>query len=93
MWKVYEKAGEPGWAVLIPIYAQIVMARIGGKSGWWVLALFIPVLNIIAAFVLAFGLAERFEKGVGYGLGLVFLPFIFYPLLGFGAAEARPQYA
>ena len=93
MWKVYEKANEPGWAVLIPIYAQIVQARIGGKSPWWVLAMFIPGLNLIAFFVLGFGLAERFRKSSLFGLGLVLLPFIFYPMLAFGDAEASPRYA
>ena len=93
MWRTYEKAGEPGWAAIIPIYAQIVQARIGGKSGWWVVALFVPVINFIAHFVLAFGVAERFNKTALFGAGLALLPFIFYPLLAFGDAEAQPRYA
>jgi hypothetical protein len=93
IWKVYDKAGEPGWSVLIPIYGQIVMARIGGKSAWWVLALFLPGIGIIAAVVLAVGVAERFEKTALFGLGLAFLPFLFYPMLAYGDAEAQPRYA
>ena len=93
MWKVNQKAQEPGWAVIIPIYAQLVMARIGGKSAWWVLLYLIPGLNLIAYFVLSFGIAERFRKSALYGVGLALLPFIFYPMLAFGDAEAAPQYA
>ena len=93
MWKVNEKANEPGWAVLIPIYAQIVTARIGGKSAWWVVAMFLPFINLIAYVVLSFGVAERFRKSSLFGLGLAFLPFLFYPMLAFGDAEAEPRYA
>ena len=93
MWKVNEKANEPGWAVLIPIYAQIVTARIGGKSAWWVLAMFLPGINLIAFLVLSFGVAERFNKSSLFGLGLALLPFLFYPMLAFGDAEASPRYA
>ena len=93
MWKVYEKAGEPGWAILIPIYGQIVLARIGGKSAWWVLGLIVPFIGIIAAIVLALGVAERFNKTAAFGIGLAFLPFIFYPMLAYGDAEASRRYA
>ena len=87
MWKVFTKAGEPGWAVLIPIYNAYIMCKIGGKSGWWVLLMLIPFVNIIIAILLSIAIAERFGKGVGFGLGLAFLGFIFYPILGFGDAQ------
>jgi Family of unknown function (DUF5684) len=83
-WKVFERAGEPGWASLVPIYNLIVLCRVAGVSGWWVLAAFIPLLNIIFLFVTSVGVANRFGKGAGYGIGLALLPFIFWPMLAFG---------
>jgi hypothetical protein len=87
LWKVFTKAGQPGWASIIPIYNVYVLCKIGGKSGWWVLFLCIPLLNIVFAILLSIAIAENFGKGAGFGLGLAFLGFIFYPVLGFGDAQ------
>lgn len=87
VWKVFEKAGKPGWAAIIPIYNYIVLLEIIGKPVWWVILLFIPIANIIVLFIISFKLAEAFGKSAGFGIGLVFLSFIFYPMLGFGSAE------
>jgi len=87
MWRVYERAGEPGWAILIPIYNTYVLTRIGRVSGWWVLAMFVPLLNVVALFVISIGVAERFNRGAGFGIGLTILPFIFYPMLAWGDGQ------
>lgn len=89
MWKVYTKAGEPGWAILVPIYNLIVLLRICGKPAWWVILAFIPIVSLIM-LVIPFRLAERFGKGAGFGLGLLLFGFIFYPLLAFSDAEYIP---
>lgn len=86
MWKVFTKAGQPGWAVLIPIYNAYVLCKIAGKPGWWVILLFIPLVNFIIGIILAIGVANNFGKGAGFGIGLAFLPMIFYPILAFGDA-------
>lgn len=86
MWRVFEKAGRPGWAAIIPIYNIYIMAKIGGKPGWWVVLLLIPIVNIIIGIMLYHALAKSFGKGVGYAFGLLFLSFIFFPILGFGDA-------
>jgi hypothetical protein len=86
MWKVFTKAGQPGWAVLIPIYNAYVLCKIAGKPGWWVILLFIPLVNFVIAIILAIGVANNFGKGAGFGIGLAFLPMIFYPILAFGDA-------
>jgi hypothetical protein len=86
MWKVFTKADEPGWAAIIPIYNMIVLVKIAGKPLWWVLLLFIPIVGLVFAIVVSLGVAEKFGKGAGYGIGLALLPFIFYPMLGFGSA-------
>lgn len=88
-WKVFTKAGQPGWAILIPIYNIYVMCKISGKPGWWVIMFFIPVISLIFAILLCLGLAERFGKGAGFGIGLVFLSPIFIPILGFGSAQYK----
>ena len=81
MWRVFERAGEPGWAVLVPIYNLYILTRVAQISGWWVLGAFIPLLNIIFCFATSFGVAKRFNRSSGFGIGLALLPFIFYPVL------------
>ncbi|MCK5665030.1 MAG: hypothetical protein KAI17_16175, partial [Thiotrichaceae bacterium] len=87
MWKIFLKAGQPGWASIIPIYNTYVMLVIAGKPGWWLLLMFVPVVNIVVQIMMLVGIATNFGKGVGYALGMIFLPIIFYPMLAFGGAE------
>jgi len=93
MWKIFVKAGKPGWAALIPIYNFIVLLEIAGKPAWWIILLIVPVVNFVILIVLSIALAKKFGKGVGYGLGLAFLGVIFYPMLGFGDAQYDPNAA
>lgn len=88
-WKTFEKAGEPGWGAIIPIYNVYLMLKIGGNPGWYLVLLFIPIANIVVAAKMMIDVAKSFGKGIGYGLGLWFLGFIFFPLLGFGDAQYR----
>jgi hypothetical protein len=87
LWKVFSKAGEPGWVAIIPILNVYYLLKVAGKPGWWLILCFIPVLNLIPAILAPLGVSERFGKGVGFGIGLLFLPFIFYPILAFGSAQ------
>jgi hypothetical protein len=87
MWKMYVKAGQPGWAAIIPIYNVIVLMRIVGRPAWWFLLLFIPVVNFIILIITMLDLAKAFGKGTGFALGLIFLSPIFMPILGFGDAR------
>ncbi|HMP89262.1 MAG TPA: DUF5684 domain-containing protein [Kiritimatiellia bacterium] len=87
MWKVFTKAGKPGWASIIPIYNLIVLLQIVGKPLWWIVLLLIPFVNLVVAIILAFKLAETFGKGGGFAVGLILLPIIFYPILAFGDAS------
>lgn len=84
MWKVFTKAGKPGWAVIIPIYNVIVLLEIIGKPVWWLLLLLIPCVNIIFAVWMLNLLSKSFGQSEGFTIGLLILPFVFYPLLGFG---------
>lgn len=89
-WMIFSKAGKPGWAVLVPIYNIVVMLQIVGKPLWWILLLFIPIVGAVIGIILSVLMAERFGKGVGYGVGLAFLPFVFGPMLAFGDASYSP---
>lgn len=89
MWKVFTKAGKPGWASIIPIYNIIVLLSIAGKPTWWFILLLIPIVNLVIAILMYVALAEKFGKGGGFAMGLVFLGFIFFPILGFGGAQYR----
>jgi len=86
MWIVFTKAGQPGWASIIPIYSAYVLMLVAGKPGWWLILMFIPVVNAVVSIMVAIGVAENFGKGAGFGIGLAFLPIIFYPILAFGSA-------
>ncbi|MFN7803185.1 MAG: DUF5684 domain-containing protein [Planctomycetaceae bacterium] len=89
LWKVFEKAGKPGWAALIPIYNLFVYAEVAGKPVWWALLMLIPCVNLVVWILLSMGVAKNFGKSEGYGIGLGLLSFIFLPLLGFSDAKYR----
>ncbi len=91
IWRVFEKAGKPGWAALIPIYNVYVLIKIAGKPGWWLLLCLIPLVNIVVLIIVYIALAENFGKGVGFALGLIFLSFIFFPMLAWGNAVYNPK--
>jgi len=84
MWCVYTKAGQPGWGVLIPFYNMVLMLRIAGKPGWWLIFFFIPVINIVVQVVMTIDIARNFGRGGWFAAGLIFLPIIFFPILAFG---------
>lgn len=86
-WKIFTKAGQPGWAAIIPIYNWYMWCKIVGRPGWWVILLFIPFINFIIGIILCIDLAKSFGKGVGFGIGLVLLGIIFFPILGFGSGQ------
>jgi hypothetical protein len=89
-WKVFVKAGQPGWACLIPIYNFVIMCRIAGKPGWWVLLLLIPIVDIVILIMVLNGMSKHFGHGVGMTLLLIFLPIIAYPVLAFGDSRYAP---
>ncbi|QRK13794.1 signal peptidase I [Archangium violaceum] len=87
MWKIYTKAGQPGWASLVPFYNILVMLKIVGKPAWWLVLFFIPIVNFVVGIMMYVALAKAFGKGTGFALGLIFLSPIFFLLLAFGDAE------
>ena len=89
MWQVFVKAGQPGWGILIPIYNLYLMLKIAGRPGWWLILAFIPLVNLVL-LIIPFDIAQNFRKGVGFGLGLLLLGFVFYPILAFSNARYEP---
>jgi hypothetical protein len=87
MWKVFTKAGQPGWASIIPIYNLYIWCKIVGRPWWWILLMLIPFVNFIVAIILCIDMAKSFGKGAGFGIGIAFLGIIFLPILGFGSAQ------
>jgi hypothetical protein len=83
-WRVFAKAGKPGWASIVPIYNLVVWQQIAGKPLWWIALYFVPFVNLVVAVLCGFALARNFGKGKAFGLGLVLLPWIFIPVLAFG---------
>jgi hypothetical protein len=87
LWQVFTKAGEAGWKAIIPIWNTLILLKIIGRSYWWIILFIIPIVNIIAWIIVALDLAKSYAKGVAFGVGLIFLNFIFVPILGFGPAQ------
>jgi hypothetical protein len=86
-WKVFTKAGKPGWASIIPIYNIIVLLEIVGRPVWWFFLFLIPLVNVVVGVIVLFDLSKSFGKGAGFALGLLFLSPIFYLILGFGGSR------
>jgi len=89
-WKTLEKGGESGvWSLLLLTgclapFAFVPICKLAGRPAWWVILLYIPIVNIVVVAILSIDLAKSFGKGTGFGIGLWILPFIFYLILGFG---------
>ncbi len=86
-WRIFQKAGKPGWAAIIPIYNVIVYLQIVQRPVWWIILFFIPLVNIVIDIVLILDLAKSFGKSVGFAIGMMLLPIIFFPILAFGDAK------
>ena len=90
-WKIFSKAGEHGWACIVPIYANVVQFKVVGLSPWLLLLYLVPIVNMVVAVVFAimvpFRLAKSFGKDLGWGFGLWLLPFIFNLILAFGSSQ------
>lgn len=90
MWRMFVKAGKPGWAAIIPIYNIYVLLQIVGRPGWWLILFFIPFLNIIIALIVSIDLAKSFDKSAAWGIILLFIfNAIGYLILGFGDASYK----
>jgi len=87
-WKLFAKAGQPGWASIIPIYNLVILLQIVGRPTWWIAAiLFCPPVGLVFSVIMMVDLAKSFGKGGGFAAGLILLGFIFFPILAFGSSQ------
>jgi len=87
MWRLFTKAGKPGWAAIVPIYNIVVLLEIIGKPLWWIVMFLIPCVSLVFAVMMTIEVAKCFGKDVGFGIGLLLLAPIFYPILAFGDSQ------
>lgn len=86
-WRLFEKAGEPGWYAIVPILSTIILLKIAGKPWWWIVLLLIPFVNFIILIILYLDLAKAFGKSTLFGVGLILLSPIFFLILAFDDSE------
>ena len=86
-WKIFVKAGQPGWAAIVPFYNYYVLTQVVGRPILWFILLLVPCVNIVAAFLILQDLAKSFGKSSGFGIGLFLLSPVFVPMLGFSDAQ------
>jgi hypothetical protein len=83
MWRVFSKAGQPGWAAIVPVYNTYVLLRMVGRPGWWLALLFVPIANVVILVLVMVDLATAFGKSGGFAALLILLPFVGLPILAF----------
>ena len=93
-WRLFSKAGRPGWAILVPIYNLIVQFQVAKISPWLVLLYLLAIIPILGSIVLlalniyvSIKTCQAFNKGTGFIIGYIFLGFIFMPILALGNSE------
>lgn len=90
-WRIFVKAGRPGWAILIPIYNTYTWFKVAGRPGWWLLLLLIPLVNIVVGIVTCVDISRAFGRGALFTLVLIFFPLIGMAILGFGSSRYNPS--
>lgn len=88
-WKLFTKAGKPGWAILIPIYNVIVYLQIVDKPVWWIVLFFIPIVNIVIAIIVLLAFVQKFGQPAWHVILALFLGVIYFPYLAFSKAEYK----
>ncbi|OGU16884.1 MAG: signal peptidase I [Geobacteraceae bacterium GWC2_53_11] len=86
-WIIFQKAGQAGWKCLVPFYNAYILMQIAGKPGWWMFLLFIPLVGVAIMLFAMLSLAKKFGRSELFGVGLLLLPMIFFPLLAFGGSD------
>jgi cellulose synthase/poly-beta-1,6-N-acetylglucosamine synthase-like glycosyltransferase len=92
MWKIFEKAGKPGWAAIVPFYNILVLLEIVKKPWWWLLLMLIPYIGVIWGIWSLNLLVKSFGKDAGFTVGCLLLPFVFLPILAFGNHQYQGEH-
>ncbi len=85
IWRLFIKAGKPGWAAIVPIYNIVVMLEISGKPMWWIAMLFIPFVNIVFGIMIYYSFVKAYGKSDGFAVLAIFFPYIMYPIMAFSS--------
>ena len=93
VWRVFVKAGDRGWKAIIPIWYTLIVLKISGRPWWWIFLYIIPIVWWIVYIIVYYDLAKSFGKSTGFAVGVIVLPFIFVPILGFGSSQYVEPYA
>lgn len=91
LWKVFDKAGQSGWPAIVPILNNCMVAHVAGREWWWGLLLLIPCVGFVVWIILMIDLAKAFGQGVGFAIGLILLPIVFWLILAFGSSQYQLQ--
>ncbi len=91
-WKIFVKAGRPGWEGIIPIYNIYILLKIVGKPGWWLILFLIPLVNFVFIIWTYNMLSKSFGKDEAFTVGIILLSFVFLPILAFGDAKYLGPY-
>jgi len=86
-WRLFQKADQPGWFALIPLFNMLVVLKLIGRPWWWLLLMLIPPINVLVSVLMVFDVARVFGKRTGFAFGLLFFSGVFLPLLALGDAE------
>lgn len=86
-WFLFEKAGEPGWYSIIPLFSIYKMFEIVYGNGWKALLLLVPLLNIVVGVAFAFRYAQAYGQGILWGFIMLFFPNVATLYLAFGPAR------
>ncbi|MDD3341090.1 MAG: DUF5684 domain-containing protein [Bacilli bacterium] len=89
--KIFKSNGEKGFKAFIPVYNACVLMEIVGMNPAMVLLFLIPIVNLFVLALVSVRVANKFEKGAGFAIGLLFFPFICYPILAFSSSEVKEK--
>ncbi len=91
LWKMFTKAGRPGWAAIIPFYNTYTTLKVGSKPGWWLILLIIPIVNIYFSVVLGIAIAKRFDRSTFFGAVICGLfGSVGYAIIGYSGDTYNP---
>ncbi len=90
-WKIFVKAGQPGWKALIPIYDYYIFLKIAGCPGWWIILYLIPIVNLIIHCVHSYRLSKSFGKGEEFAIGMMLLGPIFWARLAYDKSQYKGE--
>ena len=87
MWRLFSKAGQPGWHALVPVLNTYTLIKVSGRPGWWFFLFFVPCVGYVAAIIVFYDVAKAFGRSSAFGVGTVVLSPIFFAILAFGSSE------